>query len=235
MNDGQLETKLDLTAETEQKLAQAKTLAASPSGLGPAIDLLLSAEKATRVGNDLESLKLVVTACVDLCKAANDYEKLLETINFIAKRRSQKNGAIQAVVKGGMDCLEGSPDEATKEKLVRCLRDITDGKIYVEGERASLTMTLALMLEKQDKINEAATVVQEVHVETYGSLSKKEKVEFILEQVRLVLRKKDFVRVSRKRSEAKSESKQSVKLDEANGAHVQYMLTLAIRAYAYKL
>ena len=34
----------------------------------------------------------------------------------------------------------------------------------------------------------------QVHVETYGSLSKKEKVEFILEQTRLVLAKKDYVR-----------------------------------------
>ena len=36
--------------------------------------------------------------------------------------------------------------------------------------------------------------MQEVHVETYGSLSKKEKVEFILEQLRLTLGKKDYVR-----------------------------------------
>jgi 26S proteasome regulatory subunit N5 len=39
-------------------------------------------------------------------------------------------------------------------------------------------------------------VLQEVHVETYGSLSKKEKVEFILEQMRLTLGKKDYVRAT---------------------------------------
>jgi 26S proteasome regulatory subunit N5 len=38
--------------------------------------------------------------------------------------------------------------------------------------------------------------LQEVHVETYGSLSKKEKVEFILEQLRLTVLKQDFVRSS---------------------------------------
>lgn len=42
----------------------------------------------------------------------------------------------------------------------------------------------------------AADVLQEVHVETYGSLSKKEKVEFILEQMRLTLGKKDYVRAA---------------------------------------
>ena len=42
----------------------------------------------------------------------------------------------------------------------------------------------------------AADVLQEVHVETYGSLSKREKVEFILEQMRLTLGKKDYVRAA---------------------------------------
>lgn len=35
-----------------------------------------------------------------------------------------------------------------------------------------------------------------MHVETYGSLSKKEKVEFILEQLRLTLGKQDYVRAA---------------------------------------
>ena len=47
----------------------------------------------------------------------------------------------------------------------------------------------------------AADIMQEIHVETYGSLSKREKVEFILEQMRLNLLRNDFVRtliISRK-------------------------------------
>lgn len=35
-----------------------------------------------------------------------------------------------------------------------------------------------------------------MHVETYGSLSKRDKVEFILEQMRLTLAKKDFIRAT---------------------------------------
>jgi len=38
--------------------------------------------------------------------------------------------------------------------------------------------------------------LNEVHVETYGAMTKKEKAEFILEQIRLMLAKKDFVRAS---------------------------------------
>ena len=52
------------------------------------------------------------------------------------------------------------------------------------------------MQEEEGDIAGAADVLQEVHVETYGSLSKREKVEFILEQMRLTLGKKDYVRAA---------------------------------------
>ena len=48
--------------------------------------------------------------------------------------------------------------------------------------------------EEDGDIAGAADILQDVHVETYGSLSKREKIEFILEQMRLTLGKKDFVR-----------------------------------------
>lgn len=50
--------------------------------------------------------------------------------------------------------------------------------------------------KQEGDIPGAADVLQEVHVETYGSLSKREKVEFILEQMRLTLAKKDYVRAA---------------------------------------
>lgn len=50
--------------------------------------------------------------------------------------------------------------------------------------------------EQAGDVDGAAMIMQEVHVETYGSLSKKEKVEFILEQMRLTLLKKDYIRAT---------------------------------------
>ena len=44
------------------------------------------------------------------------------------------------------------------------------------------------MHESAGDISSAANVLQDVHVETYGSLSKREKLDFILEQVRMVLK-----------------------------------------------
>lgn len=50
------------------------------------------------------------------------------------------------------------------------------------------------MKEKEGNITEAATILQELQVETFGSMEKKEKVELILEQMRLCLARKDYIR-----------------------------------------
>lgn len=54
-------------------------------------------------------------------------------------------------------------------------RTITEGKIYVEVERARLTHKLAMMKEAEGDITEAATILQELQVETFGSMERKEK------------------------------------------------------------
>lgn len=61
-------------------------------------------------------------------------------------------------------------------------------------ERARLTKILASIKESKGLIEEAANVLQEIKVETFGSMEKREKVEFILEQMRLCLAKKDYIR-----------------------------------------
>ena len=48
--------------------------------------------------------------------------------------------------------------------------------------------------EAAGAVGEAADILQGVNVETYGALSKREKVDYILDQVRLMLLKGDRVR-----------------------------------------
>ena len=54
--------------------------------------------------------------------------------------------------------------------------------------------SLSVFQEQEGDVAAAADQLQDVHVETFGSLSKRDKVEFILEQMRLTLAKKDFIR-----------------------------------------
>jgi len=208
---GQLEERVDLSAETASKISQARTLvASSPSNLRDALALLAALEKRCRVGNDTPSLVRVCEACLDLCKEAGDDEALLATLKNLSTRRSQKAKAIGALV---TKCLPWVLDEGdgftpiviaegneaaakARDALVEELREITDGKMYLEAERARLTRAMAILKESAGDVVGAADVLQEVHVETYGSISKREKVEFILEQMRLTLAKKDYVRAA---------------------------------------
>merc|ERR1719188_142474 len=51
------------------------------------------------------------------------------------------------------------------------------------------------MLEADGKIDEATKIIQEIAIETYGSLENKEKVDFILYQMKLVLARQDYIRL----------------------------------------
>jgi len=202
---GQLEEKIDLSAETNAKIKESESLAQA-GNLQEALALLAALEKKCRVGNDNPSLIRVCKSSLELCHQVGDRDALLSTLKTLSTRRSQKSSAVRTLVQTALPwCVSEpySPIEVTNEKekeerdtLVNTLRDITDGKIFLERERAQLTRALASIQEREGNVAEAATVLQDVHVETYGSLSKREKVEFILEQMRLTLGAQDFIRAA---------------------------------------
>ena len=78
--------------------------------------------------------------------------------------------------------------------MLNTLRSTTEGKIFMEREYAKNTRDLVEMYEADGKIDEAAKIIQEIQIETYGSLENKEKVDFILYQMKLVLARQDYIR-----------------------------------------
>lgn len=158
---GQLEEKLDLTAETDAKLIQAETLAKSGSGSGgqqqqllrEALALLAAMEKKCRVGNDNASLVRICQTSLQLCKDANDYEAMFSTLQTLSTRRSQKTAAVRALVQKALPWCIVEPyapipvanetERKVRDQLVVVLREITDGKIFLERELAQLTRALA--------------------------------------------------------------------------------------------
>ena len=78
--------------------------------------------------------------------------------------------------------------------MLEALREAGDGKMYLEREYSQSTLKLCQYLEEDGKAEEGTKIIQEIQIETYGSLEVKEKVEFILYQMKLVLMRRDFVR-----------------------------------------
>jgi 26S proteasome regulatory subunit N5 len=64
----------------------------------------------------------------------------------------------------------------------------------LEVERARVTRLLSKIKEEEGDISQASEILQDLQVETFGSMDKREKVEFILEQMRLYIARNDFIR-----------------------------------------
>ncbi len=62
-------------------------------------------------------------------------------------------------------------------------------------EYARCVLMIVKSKEDDNDILEAAKILQEVQVETYGSMDKREKLEFILYQMKIMIKKSDFVRL----------------------------------------
>ncbi|ALC46766.1 Rpn5 [Drosophila busckii] len=194
--DGGRITKMEVDYEPacNEKIPLAKELAKkNPDAFHEAIEMMLQLEKQTRLGADMVSCSRVLVAICQLCLEAGNWNALNEYVSLLVRRRSQLK---QAVVKMIQECytyVDKTPDKETKLKLIDTLRSVTEGKIYVEIERARLTKILADIKEADNDIAGAAAVMEELQVETYGSMDKREKVELILEQMRLCLLKEDYV------------------------------------------
>lgn len=186
---------VDYSTTVEEKIPKAKELAAQ-NKLDDALEMLIALEKQTRTGCDMHSTSKVLVAIVQICFEAKNWNLLNEHIILLSKKRSQLKQAVTKMVQECYAWVKDSllPSKEIELKLIETLRTITKGKIYVEVERARLTQRLAQIQEQDGDIASAAKTMQDLQVETYGSMDKKEKVEMILDQIRLCLATKDYIR-----------------------------------------
>ncbi|XP_022133276.1 26S proteasome non-ATPase regulatory subunit 12 homolog B-like [Momordica charantia] len=162
--------------------------------LEAAIEELLLVEKQMRVAGDVAGTKKAAIDILKLCFEARAWSTFNDQIVLLVKRRGQLKQAVTAIVQQGMQYVDETPDLETRIELIKTLNNVSAGKIYVEIERSRLIKKLAKIKEEQGLIAEAADLMQEIAVETFGAMAKTEKIAFILEQVRLCLDGQDYVR-----------------------------------------
>ncbi|XP_078035231.1 regulatory particle non-ATPase 5 [Augochlora pura] len=184
---------VDYSSICEVKIPEYKKLARNGM-LYNALGQLLALEKQTRTAEDMVCTSQILVAIVQICMEAKNWNALNEYIVLLSKRRSQLKQAVTKMVQECCTYVDKMPNEEAMITLIETLRSVTEGKIYVEVERARLTHRLAKIKEKDGDISGAAAVMLELQVETYGSMSRLEKASLILEQMRLCLAKKDFMR-----------------------------------------
>uniref|UniRef100_A0A1D5Q3C0 26S proteasome non-ATPase regulatory subunit 12 n=2 Tax=Macaca TaxID=9539 RepID=A0A1D5Q3C0_MACMU len=163
--DGRIvKMEVDYSATVDQRLPECAKLA-KEGRLQEVIETLLSLEKQTRTASDMVSTSRILVAVVKMCYEAKEWDLLNENIMLLSKRRSQLKQAVAKMVQQCCTYVEEITDLPIKLRLIDTLRMVTEGKF---------------------------TKLQSV--ETYGSMEKKERVEFILEQMRLCLAVKDYIR-----------------------------------------
>uniref|UniRef100_A0A7S1LNF2 PCI domain-containing protein n=1 Tax=Alexandrium catenella TaxID=2925 RepID=A0A7S1LNF2_ALECA len=158
-----------------------------------AVEEMLALEKKCRMASDGINTSKLICRVVKLYHEGGEWNKLREHIVMLAKKRGQLRRGITDMVHLAQGWLEGL-DKEKKLELIGTLNEVTEGKIFLECERARLTAMLAAMKEAEGDTEEAANLLQEVQVEAFGAMEAREKTEYILNQMRLVLLKKDFVR-----------------------------------------
>ncbi|KAK4993015.1 proteasome regulatory particle subunit [Elasticomyces elasticus] len=191
MSDGPIiKADKDFTKEVDKHLPEAQELAGS--NVQAAVEKLLALEKQTRQASDLASTSRVIVGIVTICKEAGDWNLLNEQVLLLSKKHGQLKQATTKMVQVVMGFLDEAPNMENKMATIETLRTVTEGKIFVEVERARVTRILSNIKKEQGDIAAAADILCELQVETFGSMSRREKTEFILEQVSLCIQKGDW-------------------------------------------
>ena len=158
-----------------------------------ALERISAIEKQTRQAGDLQSTTRLLIKAIQLCYAAGNWELVSDQLLAFSKKHGQLKMATTKMVQDALTLLDKTPNLDTKLKLIDTLITVTEGKVFVEVERARLTMELASIQEHHFKdVKKAQTTLCELQIETFGSMGRREKTEFILEQVRLCIAVDDY-------------------------------------------
>ncbi|KAI5480359.1 hypothetical protein MNV49_000934 [Pseudohyphozyma bogoriensis] len=180
----------DLTKDCDEIIPVAESLA-DAGKLQEALDKLLALEKQTRNAADLASTSRVLLSTISILHTKKEWALLNSHISLLSKKHGQLRQATQKMVEKTMEYLDGLEGK-DKLELIETLREVTEGKIYLEVPRARVTRQLSSIKEAGGDITAASDLLQELQVETFGSMERKEKVDFILEQMRLLKLQKDW-------------------------------------------
>jgi len=129
-----------------------------------ALQNLLALEKPARLGADVGGTTELAVAMVQMCYDAKNWDVLNETITMLSKRRAQLKQVVGAMVRQATKFVDEQKDETLKLQLIHTLRAVSEGKIFVEVERARLTKTLAVIHESKGEIEEARKIMQDTQL-----------------------------------------------------------------------
>ena len=185
----------DFSELANEVIPKAESLARA-GRMGEAIESLLAVEKKARFAFDGLTCSRMLCTIASLFREANDWEGLFQAIPGLIKKRSQLKRPVADLVQLCIGWLKTAvTDLGMKHRFIQVLADVTEGKIFVEADRARIKRYESQLREAEGNTALACVILQEEQVEIIGAMEAREKTDYILDQMRLVLGQNDYVRL----------------------------------------
>jgi 26S proteasome regulatory subunit N5 len=186
----------DFSDIANEVIPKAQTLARA-GRMAEAVDELLALEKKARFAFDGLTCSRILTTVATMFYESKNFNGLFEIIPTLVKKRGQLKRPITELVHLCTQWLHaGSMSRSEKYRFIAVLAEVTEGKIFVETERARIKLYESQLKEQEGLMDEACLILQEEQVEIIGSMDQREKTAYILEQMRLVLLRNDYIRLA---------------------------------------
>ncbi|KAL0212938.1 hypothetical protein RCL1_006564 [Eukaryota sp. TZLM3-RCL] len=155
-------------------------------------------EKRSRLSEDRESTQQHALELLTLYRQI-DEDRALSVLHNLVKKRLQQAETVTALIRLVLTWADDYPLESTsslpkREAILKAVRDAAMGKITVEREYALSVRELAKLYESRSDLTLASLEIRNLAPEQIGSLSRSERIEMILYQVRLLLDTGDLIR-----------------------------------------
>lgn len=164
---------------------------------------LYELERQARKEGRPEDLKRIFLEMLSLC---GDDKEVVSLIRVLAARRGQDRNVIKWLVN---EVYSRNKEEEFVKSL---LKEVIEGKMYLEAERVAITTDL----KNRYSSREALDVILDVPVETFTMIPESTIVNYQLEQFRLCVEVKDWVKadITRKKIRKKYFSENNARDEE---------------------
>lgn len=157
--------------------------------------MLVEDEKKFRLTNDIQNASEQCVRILRLVWTKFGIDFVPQIFLSVSKKRNQSQKSQTTMIKFLLD--EIYPNiilDNQRISLLKSVIEVTEGKIFVEFEFSKAIRILTEIYLNLNQLEDAIKLIQDIQIETFSSLERVYKVEYILFQMRILLQNNDFVR-----------------------------------------
>jgi len=145
------------------------------------MDKLFDLERQARMAGEIKNLEEIQSKIIESC---NSEEEVVSSLRALISKRRQDHSSIKKLISSVF------AKNKSIEFLKILLEKVVEGKIYLEDERISIAEHIKNSLGND--IAQGYSVIKNIPVETFTTISDKRRNAFLFEQFRLALLLKKF-------------------------------------------